>query len=62
MSYIRSNDHAGAAAIYCDSAYWHAADSCSFSFALATDDLLMGSCHLIESDGIGSDCQMRFNY
>ena len=29
------------------------------SSALATDDLPMESSHVIESDGIGSDCLMR---
>ena len=40
----------------------HAAESSSFSYALAPDDLPMESSHLIESDGIGSDCLMRCDY
>ena len=54
ISYIRSNDRAGVVL--------HAAESSSFSYALATDDLPMGSSHLIESDGIESDWLMRCDY
>lgn len=33
-----------------------------FSYILATDDLMMGSSHQIESGGIGFGCQVRYDY
>ena len=40
----------------------NAAELSSFSYSLATNDLPMGLSHLIESDGIGPDCLMRYDY
>ena len=46
MSYNRSNNHAGVGAVL------HAAESSSFSYALATDDLPMGSGPIVRCDPI----------